>query len=258
MPSPLTSETPDQIKARGAFYTPRSVADFLCAWAIRTASDRALEPSCGDGAFVASASSRIEALGRTDVSQHLIGIQLSPQEAAKAATQAPTATILTASFFDLLRTAIGGRVTAGIGNPPYIRYHGWTGEQRIASTARALEQGVELSSLSSSWASFVVHAASFLADDGRLALGVAAELLHTDYAQAVRSFLVRRFSSVVVIAFDHLIFDDAQVDAVLLLASNDDNAGLRVIRLQDDRELAALRTSSIPIAILVMPAAVPL
>jgi hypothetical protein len=38
-------------KARGAFYTPSSIADFLARLAIRTPRDRILEPSAGDGAF---------------------------------------------------------------------------------------------------------------------------------------------------------------------------------------------------------------
>lgn len=237
MPTPTTTETPFQIKARGAFYTPPAVADFLCRWAIRSAADRVLEPSCGDGVFMGAASRRFGDLQAGELNGRLIGVEIDAAEANKAAFEAPGATIHHASFFDLSPVALGGTVTAAIGNPPYIRYHGWTGEQRSSSTARALEQGVELSSLSSSWASFVVHATSFLANDGRLALVLPAELLHTNYAQAVRAFLLRRFGSVVIIAFDSLIFEDAQVDAVLLLASNDDQAGLRVIRLADESAL---------------------
>lgn len=237
MPTPTTTETPIQIKARGAFYTPPAVADFLCRWAIRSAADRVLEPSCGDGVFVRAACRRFGDLSAGDLDGRLIGVELDAAEASKAASDAPGATIHNASFFDLSPAAVGGTVTAAIGNPPYIRYHGWTGEQRSSSTARALEQGVELSSLSSSWASFVVHATSFLANDGRLALVLPAELLHTNYAQAVRAFLLRRFGSVVIVAFDSLLFEDAQVDAVLLLASNDDQAGLRVIRLTDESAL---------------------
>ncbi len=55
-----------------------------------------------------------------------------------------------------------------------------------------------------------------------------AELLHADYGQPVRDLLMARFGSVVIVAFDRMVFRDAQVDAVLLLASNDDRRGLRV------------------------------
>ncbi|MBA3779448.1 MAG: hypothetical protein H0X16_09160 [Chloroflexi bacterium] len=53
----------------------------------------------------------------------------------------------------------------------------------------------------------------------------------------MRRYLRERFSSLVIVAFDRLVFEGAQVDAVLLLASNDDSRGLRVIRLLDERSL---------------------
>ena len=48
----------DQDKLRGGYYTSSEVADWLCAWAIRSSKDRVLEPSCGDGAFLAAAAKR--------------------------------------------------------------------------------------------------------------------------------------------------------------------------------------------------------
>ena len=129
---------------------------------------------------------------------------------------------------------------AVIGNPPYIRYHGFFGEDRRKGLARARGQGVELTDLASSWAHFVVHSTGFLGPEGRLALVLPAELLHTDYGQPVRNILMRRFGSVIVVAFDRVVFPDAQVDAVLLLASNDDRLGLRVIRITDERDLTAV------------------
>lgn len=152
----------------------------------------------------------------------------------------PTAEIRSASFFDVKAADLPG-ITAVVGNPPYVRDHGFTGEARKAGLARSWEQGVKLTQLASSWAHFVIHATSFLdGRDGRLALVLPAELLHADYAEPVRSFLSRRFSSVIVIAFDRVVFEDAQVDAVLLLASNDDEAGMRLVRLHDASELAVV------------------
>jgi hypothetical protein len=148
-------------------------------------------------------------------------------------------------FFDLDPADVP-LVDAAIGNPPYIRYHGFSGFDRSRGLARAKAQGVTLTNLASSWAHFVVHAAGFLRPRGRLALVLPAELLHTDYGSAVRQFLLERFPSVVILAFDRPVFVDARVDAVLLLASHDDDFGVRVIRLRDESELAsvAIATSS--------------
>jgi len=247
MPAPTTGEAPEAIKARGAFYTPPAIANFLATWAIRSRDDRTLEPSCGDGTFMAAAQRRYVELGRTDLGEHLIGVELEAGEAGKARLVAPSATVHHQSFFDVSPELIG-RVDAAVGNPPYIRYHQWAGAARQSGMVRAAEQGVRLSSLASSWAPFVIHAASFLTARGRLALVLPAELLHTDYAAPVRDFLSRRFGSVVLIAFDRLVFADAQVDAVLLLASNDAEDGLRVIRVPDESALTEVVIPARPTA----------
>jgi adenine-specific DNA methylase len=240
--TPVTAETPDEIKARGAFYTPAELTEFLAAWAVRRSHDRVLEPSCGDGAFVAALAARFSALGVQSLSTQLIGIEREAEEARKSRSLAPTADIRSLDFFDLDPHGVEP-VDAVVGNPPYIRYHGFTGTDRAKALARASSQGVALTNLASSWAHFVIHASAFLRTNGRLALVLPAELLHTDYGAPVREFLMRRFSSVIVVAFDRMVFADAQVDAVLLLASQDDDHGIRVIRISDAHALASIDLS---------------
>jgi len=237
--TPATAETLHEIKARGAFYTPDGLTRFLAMWAVRSGDDRVLEPSCGDGAFVAALVERFRELDCPLPASGLIGVERDQAEADKARSLALGADIRTLDFFDLEPSA-EPPVDAAIGNPPYIRYHGFTGTDRDKALQRARAQGVELTRLASSWAHFVVHASAFLKPAGRLALVLPAELLHTDYGQPVRDFLLRRFPSVVVIAFDRMLFADAQVDAVLLLASHDGEAGLHVVRVQDESSLVDL------------------
>jgi adenine-specific DNA-methyltransferase len=227
----------DRLKARGAFYTPPELTRFLARWAIRSADDRVLEPSCGDGAFLGSIGERFADFGVVDLRDRLVGIERDSVEASKSRSLAAGAPILASDFFDVDPSALP-QMDAVIGNPPYIRYHGFFGEDRRKGLARASEQGVQLTHLASSWAHFVVHSTGFLAPEGRLALVLPAELLHTDYGQPVRDLLMRRFGSLLVVAFDRAVFPDAQVDAVLLLASNDDQLGLRVVRITDERELS--------------------
>lgn len=236
---PTTTETLSEVKARGAFYTPAPVAAFIARWAIRSEGARVLEPACGDGAFMVAAAERLLALGAENPST-LVGVEKSAEEAAKALALVPAAEVRRASFFDVEPGDFEIPFEAVIGNPPYIRYHGFTGEDRDKGLARASAQGVQLTRLASSWAHFVVHATSFLAEDGRLGLVLPAELLVTDYAQPVRAHLLARFASVLVIAFDRMVFEDAQVDAVLLLASNEGPPGINVVRVMDVAELDSL------------------
>lgn len=227
-------------KARGAFYTPRPLADFLTRWAVRSPRDRILEPACGDGAFMDAAVRRYRELGRRSLAGLLYGVEVEAEEAAKAQEVAPSASIVTRDFFELNSSEVPA-VDAVIGNPPYIRYHGFRGAVRERACERAREQGVEISSLASSWAYFAVYAQAFLKKDGgRLALVLPAELLHTDYAGPVRAWLLRRFGDVTIVTFDRMTFADAEVDALLLLASNDSRQGLRVLRVPDAGALATL------------------
>lgn len=238
-----TAPSRDRQKARGAFYTPPELTRFLARWAIRTSGDRVLEPSCGDGAFLGSIHERFAELGADSLLDRLVAIEREPEEADKARVLAAGARVVTADFFDVDPSS-SHSVDAVIGNPPYIRYQGFFGDDRRKGLAAARGQGVELTRLASSWAHFVVHSIGFLGRGGRLALVLPAELLHADYGQPVRDLLMTRFGSVVIVAFDRMVFRDAQVDAVLLLACNDDNRGLQVLRMRDEGSLATLDLSA--------------
>ena len=73
-------------KLRGGYYTPSPIAEWLCRWAIRTPTDRVLEPSCGDGAILVQAGKRLADLGSTpaNLKRQLVGVELVASEAATA------------------------------------------------------------------------------------------------------------------------------------------------------------------------------
>jgi type I restriction-modification system DNA methylase subunit len=165
-------------KELGAFYTPELVAEFLTNWAIRDAKDSVLDPSAGEGVFLAAARNRIAALGGTAAGQ-VRGIEVSAGTHTVLQMSFPQSdagpTVIHADFFDTSADSIG-KVTAVVGNPPFIRYHRFSGEKRRKALDRALQAGVKLSELSSSWAPFLVHATSFIRPGGRMAVVAPAEL----------------------------------------------------------------------------------
>ncbi len=222
----LARDSAELRKARGAFFTPRAVTGFLAEWAIRSASDRVLEPSCGDGAILSAAVERLRELGDP---ASIRGFELH-EESASAARRllADLRQDGTIEVGDFLATTARPLFDAVIGNPPYIRYQGFTGDARARGLAAALVQGVRLSKLASSWAAFVIHAAAYLAPGGRLALVLPAELLASNYAQEVRDFLVQRFASVSVVLFGRHVFPGVQTEALLLLAEG--AGGCNVVR----------------------------
>ena len=116
---------------------------------------------------------------------------------------------------------LGGQLPwmdAVIGNPPFVRFQEHRGEARKLAASRALENGVRLSGLSSSWAPLLVHACSFLKPDGRVAMVLPAELLTVSYAEPIRRWLRQRFAAVHLVFFEDLQFDHAEEQVVLLVA----------------------------------------
>jgi len=210
-------------KARGAFFTPEPVARYITDWAVRSTSDKVLEPSCGEASFLLAAVDRLAALRGTDQLglqlAALDGVELHPAsaDAARALLRQAgvDARIEVGDFFCVEPT---GSYDAVIGNPPFVRYQDFSGEARARSRAAALRAGVGLTNLASSWAAFAVHSALFLRKGGRMGLVLPAELLSVNYAAEVRRFLLGSFASVDLVMFSERVFPDVLEEVVLLLA----------------------------------------
>ena len=241
------------LKERGAFYTPPSMAEFLVRWAVRSPSEVVLDPSCGDGEFLSQTARRLIQLGATgdQAARQVIGVDFNPEAAAQSTyrvreetTSDASPQVLTADFFSCrpstrtyanrLDAEVIPTVDAIVGNPPYIRYHGFQGSVRFSAAAAVAQQEVRLTDLTSSWAPFVVHATSFLKSTGRLAFVLPGELLSVDYAKSIRDFLAVAYKSVTIIAFNERVFPGVLADTVLVLADKQGSEdGLALVRLQN-------------------------
>ncbi|CAM2740946.1 N-6 DNA methylase [Actinomyces slackii] len=236
-------------KERGAFFTPPSVAEFIAGWAIRRDSDSVLEPSCGEAVFLTAAARRLAELGGVPSAGQLNGVDLHHASVDRAAdalrAQGFEAALSVGDFFDYRQAA----VDAVIGNPPYVRYHGFTGRSRVKGAEAALSAGVRLTALASSWAAFTVVAATHLVAGGRLGLVLPAELLSVNYASEVRSYLLRSFTRVRLVLFASRVFPDVQEEVVLLLADGYAPGGsgsesFEVMQVENLDDLATSRTVS--------------
>lgn len=234
-------DTSSARKARGAFFTPPEITQFICDWAVRSSSDHILEPSCGEAVFLAAAARKALSFGKAsnDVFLHGIDIHRESLSAARGFLSAGgfTASLDEKDFFDFESRQ---QYDAVIGNPPYVRYQNFSGENRAKSLRAALAQGVRLNGLASSWAAFVVHASHFLKPGGRLGLVLPAELLAVNYAAPVRDFLLRRFSRVRLVMFEKRVFPGVLEDVVLLLAEG--GGGAKCFEVYQTKDLSALST----------------
>jgi adenine-specific DNA-methyltransferase len=217
----------DPDKLRGGYYTSSQVANWLCAWAIRKRTDQVLEPSCGDGAFLAAAAARFVALGLSgsDIASQLTGIEILSTEAERARQHLRPAigaraknVVKTTDFFGWWQTTQQPAFDVVIGNPPFIRYQTFPEPHR--SRAMAIMEGVGLkpNRLTNIWVPFVVAAARSLKAGGRMAFVLPAELLQVTYAAQLRSFLTDHFARIDIVACNELFFEKAEQEVVLLLA----------------------------------------
>lgn len=191
-------------KHAGAYYTPPDVAHALVAWAVRGDADRLLDPSCGDGRFIAA-------------HPNSVGVDQDAVAAAQAAARAPSAAVYQADFFDWAASTTE-RFDCAVGNPPFIRYQTFKGAARARALALCTDHGVRFSGLTSSWAPFLVAAATRLIPGGRMAFVVPAEIGHAPYAAPLLEFLVAHFARVQVVAVRDKLFPDLSEDCWLLYA----------------------------------------
>lgn len=133
----MTLDDVELRKARGAFFTPPNLARYVSEWAVRRPTDRILEPSCGEAAFLLSAGRRLRDLGA--VSPRLSGHELHEPSASAAVrllrSEGYDAEMRIGDFFERVPVRLYDAV---VGNPPYVRYQDFSGAARSLSRRAAL------------------------------------------------------------------------------------------------------------------------
>ncbi|MFK8250215.1 N-6 DNA methylase [Ancylobacter terrae] len=191
-------------KHSGAYFTPDPVVAALVRWAVSDPADRMLDPSCGDGRFLAG-------------HRNSVGIEQDPRSAATAVERAPWALVHEGDFFTWAGET-AERFECAAGNPPFIRYQTFKGAVRARALNLCLGLGAEFTGLTSSWAPFLVATASLLKPGGRMAFVVPAEIGHAPYSAPLLEYLVANFSRVQVVAVREKLFPDLSEDCWLLYA----------------------------------------
>lgn len=201
--SPLDS--PEFSKKRsGAYFTPDDVAAALVKWACHKPSDRMLDPSCGDGQFLA-------------LHRNSVGIEQNPVSAHQAIERAPGALVHEGDFFTWAADT-SERFQCAAGNPPFIRYQTFKGDMRRRALALCEDLGARFTGLTSSWAPFLVATAALLKRGGRMAFVVPAEIGHAPYAAPLLEYLLDSFSTVQIVAVRDKLFPSLSEDCWLLYA----------------------------------------
>jgi adenine-specific DNA methylase len=221
---------PSEEKLRGGYYTPPVIADFLAEW-VSEAGPRMLEPSCGDGIVLSALAARAESV---------VGIEVEPNEARKAARSSPAAEVVTLDFFRWFDQLQYGQWDGAAGNPPFIRFGNWSDPTRTFAFDVMRAVGMRPTKLTNAWVPFIVASALALRDGGRLGFVVPAELLQVTYASELRAFLVDEFRELTAITFKRLVFDGILQEVVLILGVRGTGpAQIRVVEVEDADSLPA-------------------
>lgn len=197
-------------KESGAYFTPDGVVSSLLNWGVRSKHERLLDPSCGDGRFIAG-------------HRNAVGIEQDPISARAAIERAPWALVHEGDFFTWAAQT-HERFECAVGNPPFIRYQTFKGPVRAAAAVLCKRLGANFSGLASSWAPFLVATAGLLKPGGRMSFVVPAEIGHAPYAAPLLEYLVSRFSTVHVVAVCNKLFPDLSEDCWLLHAEGFEGA----------------------------------
>jgi adenine-specific DNA-methyltransferase len=83
------SDTPALRKARGAFYTPQPIAEYLADWAVEgNPSATVIDPTCGEAVFIEAAGRRLTELGasRQQLREQVFGVDLHDASVMAAST----------------------------------------------------------------------------------------------------------------------------------------------------------------------------
>jgi hypothetical protein len=123
--SDLGTDTASERRRWGRFYTPPAWADLTLRLCLRDAADRVLDPSCGDGVFLARAAAYKQRLDPSrdaaTLSQELWGVEVDRAAADQAAQNLGLAAhIICADFFSLGAGELP-MFDCVVGNPPYTR-----------------------------------------------------------------------------------------------------------------------------------------
>ena len=214
--------TPAERQALGQWYTPPDVADLALALALPpdTGSARVLDPTCGDGAFLARARSAGVA------PENLCGVELDPDTARAARNLVPGAVIHSCDLFDAELDQLGGLFDAVVGNPPYVRQERLETGQKSRIRARlardwpaiAARDIDRLASRGDLAVACILRAMRLARPGARVALVVSSALLDAAYASALwRAVAVAGRVVALVDAPRERWFADAAINAMILV-----------------------------------------
>jgi adenine-specific DNA-methyltransferase len=236
-------------RALGQWYTPPAVVDLALSMAdVSPGRDlRVLDPTCGDGAFLARARDRVASPAS------LVGIEVDEAAARAASARVPGAAIRCADLFSIAAEDLEP-ADAVVGNPPYVRLERLSSAAKARMRARLLADFPDvpkalldrLTARGDLAVACVARCLRLARRGGRVALVVSSAMLDADYARPLWE-LVRGLGRVdaIVDAPRERWFVDAAINAVIVAIeigdTRPDPVAIAQLRVDTARAAEAIR-----------------
>lgn len=206
----------------GQFATPTQLARDVLSFGLgllpSDARVRFLDPAIGTGSFY---SALLATHGKRQVAWAR-GFEIDPHY-GKPSQELWAAEPLQVTLDDFTRQHLpiddGERANLLICNPPYVRHHHMSGDEkaRLQASARAVSN-VELSGLAGLYCYFMALAHGWMSEGGVAGWLIPSEFMDVNYGRALKSYLLREVTLLHIHRFDpnDVQFDDALVSSAVV------------------------------------------
>jgi adenine-specific DNA-methyltransferase len=205
----------------GQYATPTSLASDVLAYAKELLPSgtavRFLDPAIGTGSFYSALLKHFSA----KQIKHAQGVEIDPHYAKPARTlwKDSLLELKVGDFTEMHPPPKDERFNLIVCNPPYVRHHHLTLEQKSRlQTATLKASGVDIGGLSGLYCYFLGLAHSWLADDAIAGWLIPSEFMDVNYGKAIKRYLLTQVELIRVHRFDpsDLQFGDALVSSAVV------------------------------------------
>lgn len=206
----------EKLRDKGQFWTPNWVAEAMVAYVSRNA-DLVFDPGVGKGAFYT-------ALKKVSPKKKFFGTDIDADVISQAKEEGIFDSNAQLEVRDFILNPPKKLFKAIVANPPYIRHHRLSQEQKDSfRKISLLNIGDTLDGRAGLHIYFLIQALSLLDKGGRLAFIMPADTCEGVFSRKLWSWISRKFCIDGVITFDHKAtpFPGVDTNAVIFLVSND-------------------------------------
>lgn len=208
-------------KNLGSYYTPVRLSNFIadyCLESLNQDSISILEPSVGDGNFVAAISENNRINKFQDISLTIVEREVDElKKALKKCNKEFNLHSFNCDYLDFHKSNTN-LFSLIIGNPPYIKSNLLSEKQKTICKSIHNVNGLNDKKINNIWTAFLVSSIQKLEDDGILAFVLPLELLQVKFSEEIRNLLQLSFQRLEVFMFDELQFQECKgQDTVLII-----------------------------------------